>query len=143
MFAEKVMDGLDEIKSAYWFHSQPATAYRSHPKFIEIVEMGHRAIPYIMFAIVGDDYGWICFDLLGMITGKRVVPKEHAGDYELVKQDWLDWYDSTDICPKCSAIGQWYRSSIGPGYNLVRGIEVEQDGVAIYECGECGNYWSD
>ena len=63
-----------------------------HPAFLLLVHSGANAIPWILRQYNNlDGDGWWCPLALGRITGVRPIKQEHAGRYEAIRQDWLEW----------------------------------------------------
>ena len=61
----------------------------THSAYQQIIGMGERAVPYILFELKKTSAPW--FWALMAITGEDPVPDEHAGRMKLMSQDWLKW----------------------------------------------------
>lgn len=62
----------------------------AHPAYQAIIGMGSAAVPFILQQLSREADFW--FEALTAITEEpQVVPPEHAGDVEAMRQDWLRW----------------------------------------------------
>jgi len=65
-----------------------------HPAFLLMEEIGYPIIPWVFKQYATEEgHGWWCPMLLFKFfkDEKTVVPKEHAGNYKLIREDWLKW----------------------------------------------------
>jgi hypothetical protein len=60
--------------------------------FQDLVAMGDKIIPYVIHHGMHDGWDWIHLELLGMLSGERPCPDEHAGKFYHQVNDWLGWY---------------------------------------------------
>lgn len=61
------------------------------PNYLKIIELGPRVIPILL-----DDLKWskrFWYKALEELTGCNPVPKEHEGNLEYMRQDWLEFGD--------------------------------------------------
>ena len=66
-----------------------ATAIIAHPAYRQIMDMGEVALPFMLIKLQQDPQH--LFYALYQITGENPVPYEHAGDFEKMTTDWLNW----------------------------------------------------
>jgi hypothetical protein len=65
------------------------TAFISHPAYLRIIGMGEKAIPLLLNALTNKPGHW--FSALASITGENPIPPGDAGNFDSMKQAWLDW----------------------------------------------------
>lgn len=65
----------------------------SHPCYNELIDMGIQIVPFIIEDLKNRNVGWGTFPLLQVLTGEHPVPKEHQGKYDLICEDWINWYN--------------------------------------------------
>lgn len=83
-FAALVERWLEETS-----HLSSMTAIIEHPAYQQIIAMGQDVIPLILRDLEAEPKHW--GPALRAITGKRPVPREHAGKIKLVAEAWLRW----------------------------------------------------
>jgi hypothetical protein len=61
----------------------------AHEAYQQIIGLGDAALPLIFEELRRGPDHW--FYALSAITGVEVVPKDHRGNLEAMRQDWLTW----------------------------------------------------
>ena len=61
----------------------------AHPAYLEIIEMGERAVPLLLLELKNRSGHW--FSALSTITGENPIPAESRGRFEEMSEAWLDW----------------------------------------------------
>lgn len=79
---------LDRWRSETAFHSS-MDIITNNPWYQEIVDMGERAIPFILHELQ-EEPKRICYALFD-ITNENPVPPEDHGDLEAISKAWLEW----------------------------------------------------
>jgi hypothetical protein len=65
------------------------SAMVSHPAYQAIIALGPPVLPLILRDLEGEPAHW--FEALQAISGEEPVPREHWGDIEAMRRDWLEW----------------------------------------------------
>lgn len=60
-----------------------------HPYYQAIIEMGPAVVSFILRELQRRPGHW--FNALWVITGADPVPKEEAGDLEMMAKRWIEW----------------------------------------------------
>lgn len=68
--------------------SDPNAIYEN-PNYLEIIDLGASALPYIFEDLKQSNNDW--FIALHKIIGINPIKDEHAGKFQLIKNDWLNW----------------------------------------------------
>lgn len=68
--------------------SSPRLKY-DNENYKEIIKLDSFVLPSIIEDLRENNNDWLF--ALRTITGIDPVPKEHQGDFELMKEDWLSW----------------------------------------------------
>ena len=61
----------------------------NHPNYQKMIDLGKPAVPLMLVKLKEKPH--FLFLALQKITGEDPVPKEHAKNFGLVKDAWLDW----------------------------------------------------
>jgi hypothetical protein len=65
------------------------TAMVSHPAYRAIIALGPLVVPLLLRDLEREPIHW--FEALQTITGDDPVPREHWGDMDAMRADWLTW----------------------------------------------------
>jgi hypothetical protein len=65
------------------------TAMVNHPAYRAIIALGAGVVPLLLRDLERERVHW--FEALQAITGEDPVPREHWGNIEAMKADWLAW----------------------------------------------------
>ena len=60
-----------------------------HPAYHEIIEMRETAVPLLLKELSERPYHW--FGLLETITGENPISDNEAGDFDKMKEAWINW----------------------------------------------------
>ncbi|MEP7374367.1 MAG: hypothetical protein ABI675_13320 [Chitinophagaceae bacterium] len=67
----------------------------NHPAHLAILQLGEQVLPLLIEELQENNNHW--FITLNKITGVNPVAAEHAGDVELMKNDWITWAQDNNI----------------------------------------------
>lgn len=67
----------------------------NHPAHLTIIHLGEQVLPLLIEELQENSNHW--FITLNKITGANPVPPEHAGDVELMRNDWITWAQENNI----------------------------------------------
>lgn len=86
---------------ASWRKNRPSYSstvvrdYVTHPDYLRIIGMGRPAIPWILREAKRRPDHW--FVALSSIVRENPVEAKHAGNLQLMTEDWLKWAERNDI----------------------------------------------
>lgn len=95
MHEDNLRKEFNELKDRWveetLLYSNPNQIY-DHPNYQQILDMGEEVVPFIIEDLKKNDHLW--FHALQHLTGQNPIKNEHRGDFNLMKQDWIDWYET-------------------------------------------------
>jgi len=71
-----------------------------HKCYDEIVQLGYRAVPYIITKLKEDSS--LIFVALFRITGENPIKEENRGIVKKMAEDWIDWWEKKNNAMGCS-----------------------------------------
>jgi hypothetical protein len=80
---------LEEIWLAETGYSSSSTLLRSHPAFLEIVNLGDPVVPFMLADLEERPRLWVW--ALPQITGADPVPAEDRGNIAKMSAAWVRW----------------------------------------------------
>ena len=89
MFDEDINALADAVVDEIQFMSS-INQITSNSKYKQIVNYGWEAVPYLVEWLETKPCWW--FSALNEITGVDPVKEENKGNYDVMKQEWIDWY---------------------------------------------------
>ena len=74
--------------------SNPRLKYENK-NYQEILDLDFFVLPYLIDDLKSNDIDW--FVALNKISDTDPIKKEHQGNFDLMKQDWLEWAEKNKI----------------------------------------------
>lgn len=91
---KKQTNHIDALLNRVWEETcfRSDLNYSNNKAFRELVGLGPRIVPYIVYHMTHKGADWIQMNLLGAITGEHPVSERHGGKFYEHIIDWLSWY---------------------------------------------------
>lgn len=94
--ADKIDEKLIQINAETQFYSGNAEILK-HPSFLELVNMGQKIIPYIIFNMTHNGASWVHLALLSSLTTNSPITESEQGYFYAQLAAWLNWYISNPL----------------------------------------------
>lgn len=91
MFIEEDFNYLKRKWEKETAHLSSITEILNNKYYLQIIDMGDSVVPLIIQDLKNTNNHW--FQALYELTGENPVPENHAGDIEMMKKDWIDWFN--------------------------------------------------
>lgn len=91
---KKVASHIDSLLRRLWEDTafSSSSDYSNHKEFQELVAMGAKIVPYVVFKMAHDGADWTHMALLHELTGENPIPESSRGNYYRSIEAWLAWY---------------------------------------------------
>lgn len=92
VYQNNLKDYFESLRNL-WFeetkYSSNVFLTTNHPTHLTLVNLGEQILPFIFRDLQNNTSHW--FITLTQITGVNPIEKEHIGNIENMKNDWINW----------------------------------------------------